>query len=116
MHLYPGVKPFISQHFLAIRLESDTEKVLAIKALVESTSWPSTHSAIAKLAPLVADISASEAVTLFTALIENSEINSISSDSDVEEFYQSLLRDHWDKLSTADYEAVTAYVEEDLPF
>jgi predicted nucleic acid-binding protein len=116
MYLYAGLKPFVKAHFPDIELASDVEKKLAIKALVESGSWQQTHSAIAQLSPFSADLTPDEAKELFDALIANPEIHVISTDSDVHDFYQSLLASHWKVLSTDEYEAVTGHVPDPVPF
>jgi predicted nucleic acid-binding protein len=116
MYLYPGLKPFVKQHFPDIALASDVEKKLAIKALIESGSWAATHSAIAQLAPFSVDLTAEEAKELFQALIQNPEIHAIATDGDVEGFYQGLLQNHWKVLAPDEYEAVTQHVEENVPF
>ena len=116
MFLYDGIKSFVKSHFPDIKLASDIEKILAIKKLVGSKSFDQTHSAIALLAPLSADITGDEASMLFSALIDNSEIHAIAEDTDVKEFYEGLLVDHFSVLSNEDYEAVTAYVEDKVPF
>lgn len=116
LHLYAGLKPFVKAHFPDIELASDIEKKLAIKALVESGSWSQTHSAIAQLSPFSADITADEAKEIFLALVQNPEIHIISSDSDVEAFYQGLLATYWNVLSTDEYKAVTEHVEDPIPF
>ena len=116
MHLYAGMKSFISKHFPDIALASDVEKKLAIKTLIESGSWQQTHQAIAQLAPFSADLSGSEAKQLFLALVNNPEINAIADDSDVKEFYETLLTAHWNVLETEEYEAVTEHVADPVPF
>lgn len=116
LHLYSGLRSFAKSHFPEIELAADVEKKLAIKALVQSKSFWSTHAAIAKLAPHSADISSDEASELFSALLSNSEIYLISSDNDVKGFYEGLLVDHWSALSSEDYKKVTEYVQDPIPF
>ncbi|MBB6123931.1 PIN domain-containing protein [Sphingobium subterraneum] len=116
MYLYPGLKQFVKAHFPDIALASDVEKRLSVKALVDSKSFAQTHNAIAKLAPLSADFTKEDAKELFRALIENYEVNAISGDPDVQDFYESLLKNQWDILSKEEYDAVTGYVEDPLPF
>lgn len=53
---------------------------------------------------------------MFVALINNPEINAISGDTDVEKFYGGLLTNHWEILSKDEYNAVTEYVEDPVPF
>lgn len=114
--LYPGLRPFVKKHYPAIELAADIEKKFAIKSLVESKSWQRTHSAIAKLAPLIADFTKQEAIEIFHALLMNQEINSIVEDDDVYSFYQDLLVEHWSALDPDDYKKVTELVEDPIPF
>ena len=116
LFLYSGLKVFVKSCFPEIALAADVEKTLAIKSLVNSKSFPQTHAAIATLSTLSADFTVDEAKQMFTALLNNGEINAISGDTDVEEFYGNLLVNHWDTLSGDDYRAVTAYVADPIPF
>lgn len=116
MYLYPDLRSFLAQHFPEIKLPSDVAKAFAIKSLAESGSWPATHAAIAQLMPLVADLNAEDSKQLFAALRTNPEIHAIATDEDVKSFYQQLLADHWNVLNKDEYEGVTMWVEDPVPF
>jgi len=47
--LFRGISAFFREHFPDIKLASEFEKQLRVKALVESPSFDATHRAIAKL-------------------------------------------------------------------
>lgn len=111
MHLYPGLKPFVKKHFPDINLASDVEKTLAIKKLVESGSWSSTHTAIAGLSPFSADITPTEAKALFAAFLNNSEIHDVGADPDVSAFFSGLLDSYADVLSSEDFKIIAEIVE-----
>ena len=70
------------------------EKEAAINALVQSGSFTTTHSAIAKLEVLRATLNTADAERLLRAAVENSQIGWIASDSDVYAFFTALLDEH----------------------
>lgn len=115
-YLYPDLKSFVLKHYPEITIAADVEKTLAIKSLVASNSFQETHTAISKLSPLITDLSKEEIRVLFMALIENGEINGISSDDDIQEFYEQLLTDHWGVLSGEEYKAVINHVPDPIHF
>ena len=116
MFLYPDLRSFLAAHFPEIKLASDVAKVYAIKSLIESKSWSSTHAAIAQLSPVLPDITADDAKKLFLALVSNPQIHAIASDDDVKAFYENLLENHWNVLDKDLYSMVTMHVEDPLPF
>lgn len=116
VYLYSGLRAFAKARFPEIQLASDVEKKFAIKQLVESSSFTETHAAVARLASFAADLSPEEARALFVGLVANPEIHQIAGDSDVKDLYQILLRDHWNILSKEEYDKVTDYVEDPIPF
>lgn len=116
LHVYSGLRQFVKKFFPEIELASDIEKKAAIQSLLKSKSWGNTHAAISKLSTFSADFSKDEALSLFDALLDNPNINAIHSDSDVHNFYQNLLVDHFDVLNKEAYHAVTTYVDDPIPF
>lgn len=76
--------------------EQNPEKEAAIKALVHSGSFATTHSAIAKLEELRSTLNTEDAERLLTAALDNSQIGWIASDSDVYAFFTGLLSEHHD--------------------
>jgi hypothetical protein len=116
LFLYAGLRSFVKQHFPEIVLASDIDKKFAVKELGSSQSWAATHAAISKLAPLSTDLTSEEAKQLFSFLVSNPEIHAISEDEDVKSFYQDLLTNHWEVLTKEEYEKVTGFVEDPIPF
>lgn len=114
--LYSSLKSFVKAQLPEIALSTDAAKTLAIKALVHSKSWQKTHDAIAELSTHISDISGDEAIALFKALINNWDINTISKDSDVEAFFQSLLTDHIDVIPKDLYLEIIEHIEDPFPF
>ncbi|QOD81853.1 PIN domain-containing protein [Chromobacterium haemolyticum] len=76
--------------------EQNPEKEEAINALVESGSFATTHSAIAKLEELRATLNTADVERLLIAALDNSQIGWIASDSDVYAFFTGLLNEHHD--------------------
>jgi len=116
LHLYSDIRSFTKKHFPDIKISADASKILAIKQLIDSNSFASTHSAIAKIAPLFPAIDKDDAKRLFLALINNPEINLISGDQDVKDLYENLLASFFDVLSESEYESVTLHVPDPIPF
>lgn len=116
MHSYVGIKEFVKANFPDIKLASDLDKHLAIADLVDSESWQETRNAIERLTPLLPAITLANARSLFSALVDNYEIHSISDDSDVEQFFHVLLTKYWDSLPNVELEKVEIYIKDYLPF
>lgn len=116
LFLYPGLKPFLKKHFPDIVLAADVVKRLAIRALSNSQSYQETHSAIAKLAPLSADLNAEEITEILSALVENPQVNGVSGDEDVQEFYKSIYTSGWNHIRPDLYTKALEFVDDDLPF
>ena len=105
---YRRLSQFFKEHYPDIKLATELEKELAIRSLVNSGTFTSTHAAIDKLSKYT-EFSKSQANELAQVALSNSQINWIISDSDVHEFYKSLLENHEDKI---DKELAEAIVEE----
>lgn len=90
---YRRLSQFFKEHYPSIKLASEIEKELAIRNLVNSGSFSSTHSAISKLAKY-AEFNKSQVNELVQACLANDQVNWIICDSDVEEFYKSILSNH----------------------
>lgn len=71
-----------------------SEKEVAISTLVQSGSFATTHSAIAKLEELRATLDTADAERLLRAAVDNRQIGWIASDSDVYAFFTALLGEH----------------------
>lgn len=94
LYVHAGLSEFAKAHFPEIKVPSDAIKSAAITNLVSSKSFAQTHSAIADLNSLVSDLSTAEALSLLTAITENSQISGIITDSDVKKFYEELHNLH----------------------
>lgn len=105
---YRRLSQFFKEHYPDIKLATELEKELAIRSLVNSGTFTSTHAAIDKLSKYT-EFSKSQANELAQVALSNSQINWIISDSDVHEFYKSLLENHEDKIGK---ELAEAIVEE----
>ncbi len=90
---YRRLSQFFNEHYPDIKLATELEKELAIKALVNSGNFASTHSAIAKLSKY-AEFNKFQSNELAQVAITNSQINWIICDADVYEFYKSLIENH----------------------
>jgi len=103
LHLYNGLAEFTSQHFPDIKVPSDALKSAAIEAFINSTSYATTHTAIADVKAVIDDLTAEEAIALLQAATQNNQISDIAADDDVDE----LLRDihtkfFWDTPGSLD--------------
>lgn len=76
------------------RAAPNPEKTAAIGALIQSSSFADTHTAISKLEELRATLSTEEVERLLNAAINNNQISWIASDSDVYAFFSALLNEH----------------------
>lgn len=85
--IYKGLSEFVKAHFPDIKLPSDALKSSLIKKLASSPSFTTTHEVIAELSVMKAELTASDAMQLFQILIDNSQVNWILTDVDVDEFY-----------------------------
>lgn len=90
---YRRLSQFFKEHYPDIKLASELEKELAIKSLVNSGNFGSTHSAISKLKKY-AEFNKSQANEMVQVGISNSQINWILSDQNVYDFYRPLLDNH----------------------
>jgi predicted nucleic acid-binding protein len=74
--------------------EDAAKKQAAISSLIHSSSFSSTHEAIAQLRPYEASLTAEEANELMQAAIDNNQIRWIMGDSDVNDFYLNLFAEY----------------------
>ena len=107
---------FLKRHFPEVKLAKDVSKAEAIQNLINATSFSAVHTAIETLLPLQVSITSNEAKDLLLALIDNSQINLISEDNDVDIFFTNLLLSYWDSLTDEQYKAVVGYIGDPFPF
>jgi hypothetical protein len=94
---YTKLSDFLRNEFPDIELASELEKELAIRDLVSSPNFSSTHKAIRKLSKF-ADFSDAEVIELIEASIDNDQIYWISDDSDVRLFLFRIIEGKEDIL------------------
>lgn len=90
LRVYSSLGAFTKEHFSGISLPSDIIKSSAVSKLIGTTNFENTHSQIAKLHGIFDHLTASDAILLFQAIIDNSQISWIAKDEDVKEFYKKL--------------------------
>lgn len=90
--LHSRLSEFFKEHFPGIKLASEFEKELCIRRLVESDSFESTHSAIARLGQY-SEYTDKQARDLFDACLANSQIRWIPYDPDVRAFFYTLVKE-----------------------
>lgn len=96
-HFYRRLSEFFKEHYPDIKLASELEKELAIRALASSSNFTNTHNAIAKLDQYV-EFNKSQANELAEICLFNSQVGWIIEDQDVYEFYLNLLQNHGELL------------------
>lgn len=109
---YRRLSQFFKEHYPSIKLASELEKELAIRNLVNSGNFASTHYAIAKLENY-SEYNKSEVNEIVSAALVNNQINWILSDKDVLEFYKEILSSHRDKI---DSDALVSLEKELKPY
>jgi PIN domain-containing protein len=108
VRLYKRIAAFFQDHFPDIHLATELEKEIRVRRLIESTSFDSTHSAIAALAGYT-DYTAQQANDLFEAALNNTQIRWISHDPDVNAFFVGLIDAHRDGLDPDELERFDRY-------
>jgi predicted nucleic acid-binding protein len=90
---YRRLSQFFKEHYPSIKLASEIEKELAIKKLLNSDSFASTHDAISTLAKY-AEFNKSQINELVKICFTNQQVGWIIDDLDIKEFYKSILSNH----------------------
>jgi len=91
--IYRRLSQFFNEHYSDIKLASELEKDLAIRNLVNSKNFHTTHKAINVLNKYT-EFTASQIIELRQACINNEQVRWIISDKDVKKFYRALLKNH----------------------
>lgn len=99
LYLHPELGPFLTSIDASIKLVTERAKTMAVINLVNSGSFGTTHVAIAELKPYMALLTPSDVETILLAAFHNTQVNWILEDSDVYEFYETILIKHGDKVS-----------------
>jgi predicted nucleic acid-binding protein len=97
--LHNELKPFLTSKFPHIKFAVDVDKQNKIDALVYSGNFQATHAAISQLYPYIDAFTRDDVVRLAEAAAQNSQINWITSDEDVYNFYRKILPPHFKHLS-----------------
>lgn len=89
--LHTELKPFLNAQFAIIQLQVDKEKSAAIKLLVQSGSFATTHYGISMVNAFFDALTKEDAEELLQAGVDNQQIRWIHADDDVKWFYKRLL-------------------------
>jgi hypothetical protein len=108
VRLYKRISEFFRDHFPNIRLATELEKEIRIRRLIDSGSFARTHSAISALS-VYTEFTQQEAKDLVAAAVSNSQIRAIAQDSDVNDFFATLVETHRDRLDPDDLERFDRY-------
>ncbi len=90
VRLYTSLGKFFADNFPDIEIADEMEKLSAISKLIYSSSFASTHNAIASLSPFK-NYTANEIKKLVDALINNNQIRWMATDEDAAAFYKTLV-------------------------
>lgn len=99
--LYRRLSDFFADIYPSIKLASDLERELRVRALVASNSFEETHRAVQRLAG-EGEFSEAQVDDLFEAAIANSQIRWIASDADVNGFFRGLFDVYGERLDLFD--------------
>jgi hypothetical protein len=93
LRLYRRIAEFLNEHFPDIKLATELEKEIRIRALVDSGTFDSTHRAVGRLRQY-SEYTPQQAADLLEAALSNSQIRWIARDPDVETFLRALVQEH----------------------
>ncbi|SMN15016.1 hypothetical protein CRYPA_1105 [uncultured Candidatus Thioglobus sp.] len=97
VQFYRRLSQFFKEHYPDIKLASELEKELSIRALVNSGNFANTHNAVSKLEKY-AEFNKSQVNELVQICFTNNQVGWILDDQDIYAFYKSLLDNHGEKL------------------
>lgn len=92
--LFRSLKDYFKQRFPKISLSAEFEKDSLVQRLVESSNFQETHATIEELSKH-SGYTKRQTRNLILALIENSQVGWIATDTDLLEFYTTLENDCW---------------------
>lgn len=90
---YRRLASFFKDHFPQIKLASELEKELAIRALATSASFSETHSAVARLAKYT-QFTGAQVNDIVRAAVSNSQVSWIIEDADIHKFLSGVIVGH----------------------
>lgn len=108
---YRRLSQFFKANYPDIKLASELEKEIDIKALSASSNFSHTHSAISRLAKFD-EFSATQVKQLIEICLENEQVNWIFGDDDVCDFYTSLVKKHKKVISEELLENIEKLISE----
>ncbi|BDU35747.1 PIN domain-containing protein [Vibrio nigripulchritudo] len=111
---YRRLSQFFKDHYPDIKLASELEKELAIKELVASGSFSSTHARIERVSKF-AEFNKAQVNELCEAALTNQQINWIIGDPDVHEFYTGLVEGHRGLIDEVHLEKLEVELRENAP-
>lgn len=104
---YTKLSAFFQEHHKDIQLKVEEEKNGLIEELSASHNFATTHLIISKLAMFIS-FTDEQVRDLVNIAMENSQVNWILSDPDVNEFYKKLIEGKGHVIPTEQYESLTA--------
>ncbi|KQA98060.1 hypothetical protein XV92_17660 [Vibrio metoecus] len=111
---YRRLSQFFKSHYPDIKLASELEKELAIRDLVASGSFSSTHTRIERLSKF-SEFNKSQVDELCDAALSNRQINWIIGDPDVYAFFSSLVASHKGLIEKSKLEKLEEELRENAP-
>jgi len=105
--LFKNLTEFFSERFPEIKLPDEYEKNLLIEQLSKSSNFTKTHSILAQLSRFDS-FSKTQVDDIILASISNNQIYWISSDDDVNETLNAIVRAHLDSIDPSLFERFNA--------
>jgi hypothetical protein len=93
VRLWKRLSQFLASFFPDAKNAIDMERSIAAQSLLNSSSFNETHRAVAELAGFDR-FSPEQAQTIMSALLNNSQVRWIASDSDVKNFAETFLKNN----------------------
>jgi hypothetical protein len=99
LYIHEQISLFFKTNYPDEDFSLEIEKRSSIESLIRSTSFASTHAAVASLEPYIPFLTKEEAEDVLQGALSNRQVVWIASDSDVEAFLNKMLQEHGDSLS-----------------
>jgi predicted nucleic acid-binding protein len=110
---YRRLSQFFKANYPDIKLASELEKEIEIKALSSSSNFASTHGIIDRLSKFEG-FSVTQLNQLIEICIQNNQVRWIFSDEDVCEFYTNLVENNRDKINDDLLESIDKLIEDNV--
>ena len=108
--LYRNLNDFFNKHLKDIKIKIEKEKEDLINKLLNSESFSITHSLIQKLSTFT-EFSDEQVKMLVKALMNNTQVRWIATDSDVYNFYKGIIRNKKEIFSEKELEIIQKILE-----